>query len=364
MKNWRVLLFAGLISLPAVLLISVGAVLVFTNIPRAIRNEPSRVGREYRDLAEDLIAHPEQAKLGEHREVGWRQVSKIEGIPWGYIVKENRATIWFKKSENEWRWIERDAIRPFPYALIFYGGGAIAAVLIAFLTVLILVCFWRFDRARDDFLSAAAHDLTTPLVGMRRLIARNPKEAQRLNERMLLIVNNIKDFLRLGGKQRSLTLTKFDLVSLCHEAYELFADDYADSESGAVEFDESALEGQTREVFADETLTLQILWNLFGNDLKYASPYGKVSVRFFIEGSMMVVEFIDEGLGMTRRQMRHAFNRYYRAKTVLETGKGGFGIGLCTAREFAHLMKGKLTVRSNVSRGCVFTLQLPIHNLS
>jgi signal transduction histidine kinase len=57
--------------------------------------------------------------------------------------------------------------------------------------------------------------------------------------------------------------------------------------------------------------------------------------------------------------MRRAFDRYYRAKTVLESGKGGFGIGLCTAREFARAMGGDLSVRANSPHGCVFTLSLP-----
>ena len=46
---------------------------------------------------------------------------------------------------------------------------------------------------------------------------------------------------------------------------------------------------------------------------------------------------------MTSGQMRKAFDRYYRAQTVLQSGKGGFGIGLCTAREFARAMGGDLT---------------------
>ena len=104
---------------------------------------------------------------------------------------------------------------------------------------------------------------------------------------------------------------------------------------------------------------MQILWNLFGNDLKYAAPYGKVSVRFAQEGKFVKVEFVDEGQGMMPRQMKKAFDRYYRAKTVLESGKGGFGIGLCTAREFARQMCGDLTVRANTPKGCVFTLALP-----
>jgi signal transduction histidine kinase len=114
----------------------------------------------------------------------------------------------------------------------------------------------------------------------------------------------------------------------------------------------------TFSALADETMTLQILWNLFGNDLKYAAPYGKVSVRFAQEGQFVKVDFVDEGQGMTPRQMGRAFDRYYRAQTVLESGKGGFGIGLCTAREFARQMGGDLSVRANAPKGCVFTLKL------
>jgi signal transduction histidine kinase len=106
-------------------------------------------------------------------------------------------------------------------------------------------------------------------------------------------------------------------------------------------------------------MVVQILWNLLGNDLKYAAPYGKVSVRFSRDADRVRVELADEGQGMTRGQMKRAFDRYYRSRTVLESGKGGFGIGLCTAREFAVSMGGSLTVRANVPKGCVFTLELP-----
>ena len=359
MRNWRVALFSFLICLPAVLVVAAGAWLIFDNVPRAIRNEPSRIGREYRDIAEDLIAHPEKAEHKGPRIAGWRQVSRINGVPWGYVVNGDRTTVWFKSGEKEWRWTEIDAITPFPYALVFYFGGGVAALVLAFLTAMTLGSFRRFDRERDDFVAAAAHDLTTPIVAMRRLIGRNDEEAKRLNERMSLVVGNLKDFLRLGGKRREPVVSRFDIVALAHEAYALFEGDYEDAESGAVNFDLTRLDGGIAEVAADETMTLQILWNLFGNNLKYAAPYGKVGVRFFVEDDAVIVEFADEGMGMTSVQMRRAFDRYYRAKTVLETGKGGFGIGLCTSREFARSMGGELSVRANEPKGCVFTLRLP-----
>ena len=363
MKDHRIGFFVSLICLPAALIIGFGATWILLDVPRAIRNEPSRIGREYREIAEDFIAHPERATFVGGRQKGWQQVSRINGVPWGYergVDNDGRLVrIWFKSGPKEWRAIVVRAIHPFPYANVFYGGGLLVALSLVGLTALAVAFFLRYVKSRDDFLAATAHDLTTPLVGMRMMIGRNDDEAKRLNERMLLIVSNIKDFLRLGGKRRQPDPKPVDIVALTKEAYELFAADYADSEGGAVIFDCGRLQSTAVEVLADETMALQILWNLFGNDLKYASPYGKVAVRFSEEEGFVKVEFADEGQGMTPQQMKKAFDRYYRAKTVLESGKGGFGIGLCTAREFARTMGGDLTVCANDPKGCVFTLSLP-----
>ena len=382
MKDHRIGFFVSLICLPAALIIGFGATWILLDVPRAIRNEPSRIGREYREIAEDFIAHPERATFVGERQKGWQQVSRISGVPWGYerdVDNDGRlARIWFKSGPKEWRAIVVRAIRPFPYASVFYGGGLLVALSLIGLTSLAVVLFLRYVKSRDDFLAATAHDLTTPLVGMRMMIGRADDEAKRLNERMLLIVSNIKDFLRLGGKRRKPELKPVDIVALTKEAYQLFVADYEDSESGAVVFEDQGEGPRPTEegnlhcspspsnfaliTFADSTLTLQILWNLFGNDLKYAAPYGKVTVRFVQEAGFVRVEFIDEGQGMTPQQMKKAFDRYYRAKTVLESGKGGFGIGLCTAREFARAMGGDLTVRANTPKGCVFTLSLPLRS--
>ena len=365
MKNGRLVLFSFLICLPALLIVGAGAYLILTEVPRAVRRETASIAREYREIAEDFIAHPERATYVGNRIVGWQsKSSKINGVPWGVEIgfdKEGRRSrIWFKAGETEWRAIEVEAIRPFPYELVFYGGGLLVSCVLLLLSMLAVGCFVRYVKSRDDFLAATAHDLTTPLVGMRMMIGRADDEAKRLNERMLLIVSNIKDFLRLGGKRKTPELKPVDIVALTKEAYQLFVADYEDSESGSVTFHSTPTPSTcTYSVLADSTLTLQILWNLFGNNLKYAAPYGKVSVRFAQEGKFVKVEFVDEGQGMTPQQMKKAFDRYYRARTVLQSGKGGFGIGLCTARELARQMGGDLTVRSNVPHGCVFTLILP-----
>ena len=358
MKNARLFWNSVLISLPAVMLVAAVVYFLADKVPEFERNEEKRVQQEYREKAIEA----KESGLGEafdFEKSGLKRRGSI-GSPresWGC----DGDLVWYFKDGKAYR-LHVEPVERFDFRTTFYPIGALVALLFVAMTVFGVRYFWKFVKGRDDFLAATAHDLTTPLVGMRMMIGRADDEAKRLNERMILIVNNIKDFLKLGGKRRKPELKPVDIVALAKEAYQLFAADYEDSESGAVAFDCSRLQSAAVEVLADETMTLQILWNLFGNDLKYAAPYGKVAVRFVQEGGFVRIEFVDEGQGMTPRQMKRAFDRYYRAKTVLESGKGGFGIGLCTAREFARAMGGDLTVRPNAPRGCVFALSLALHS--
>ena len=352
----KLFLFAALVALPAVLVVGVGAAYVAARVPGWIRAEPGRVTREYRESAEDLLAHPEKASYAGPRVRGWRQTGRVSGRPWGYVAGPERTLVWVKVGEAEWRAVSVAPVRPVPYALVFYGGGAVVAAVLVALTALAVWSLLRFLREHDDFLAATAHDLTTPLVALRFAVGRDEAEARRLVERLLLVVDNLKAFLRLGGRRRAPQPRHVDLAALAREAYALFAADYRDCLDGAdvpVEADGPVL------AWADETMALQILWNLFGNDLKNAAPHGPVAVSVRAADGWAVVSFADRGQGMTARQMRRAFDRYYRAKTVLVTGKGGFGIGLCTSREFARAMGGDLSVRANEPSGCVFTLRLP-----
>ena len=241
MRGFRLFVLSFLLCLPAVLIVGAGTYFILTEVPRAVRRETLGIGREYREIAEDFIAHPERATYVGERIKGWQQVNKINGVFWGYnegCDKAGRQTrIWFKATESEWRAMEVETIRPFPYEPVFYGGGFLVALVLLWLSGHAVRFMIRCLRERDDFLAATAHDLTTPLVGMRMMIGKCDDEAKRLNERMLLIVNNIKDFLKLGGKRKEPERKSVDIVALCKEAYQLFAADYEDSESGAVDFD-------------------------------------------------------------------------------------------------------------------------------
>jgi signal transduction histidine kinase len=358
MRERRFLFNCVLICLPAAALCAFGLYFLFVEVPRIQVNERTRATRVYRRFAEELAARPASDEGLSARPEGWRQTGRIvqgaQRFAWGHVPVGDSRRVWVDDGART-RFVDVETVG-FP-AIGAWLTGLIAAILPLFVagTVCCLRFFILFARERDDFLAATAHDLTTPLVGMRHLIGRSDEEVRRLNERLLRLVANITDFLRLGGRRPPPRRDTFTVGAAFDAAYRLFADDYADEVSGPV-----AVSGDpSLAVCADETLVVQILWNLLGNDLKYAAPYGPVRAVFSATDDEVRVALLDEGQGMTRRQMKRAFNRYYRAQTVLVSGKGGFGIGLCTAREFARAMGGDLTVEPNTPKGCVFTLHLP-----
>ena len=235
--------------------------------------------------------------------------------------------------------------------------GSLVIFIVACLTIFGVRYFYLYSISRDDFLAAAAHDLASPVAQMRYLIGKDDPAAILLASRLLLIVRNISKFMRLGAR-RSHACRPFDLAAACREAYALFADDFRNIYSG----EDVPLEVECPDapiVFADETATIQIIWNIFGNELKYAAHASRVKAKIHADGATVYLEISDTGPGMTRRELKRAFNRYWRAKTVRKSGQGGFGIGLCVAREEARAMGGDLALKANNPTGCRYILSLP-----
>ncbi len=361
MKGFRPFIHCVLICLPAVVLCGIGVYFLVNEVPRIVRNERAAITREYRQVARRILARGDAAfdYVGSREGKGWRMTGRIDGMKWGVADVPQGRLVWVER-DGIVRGVRVDALRETDYERIFVIGIVSVLVVLLLLTFVCARFFLCYAKMRDDFLAAAAHDLTTPLASIRYLVGKDDESVRTLVERMLCIVENIRDFLRRGGKRREPQYSVFDFRRAYEEAYRLFREDYRDAFDGAdvavetVGFDG----GEACPVYADETMTLQILWNLLGNDLKYAAPYGSVRARIEKRSRVVVFSLIDNGPGMTARQMRHAFNRYYRARTVLQTGKGGFGIGLCTAYEFAKSMGGNLSVRKNQPTGCCFELQL------
>ena len=383
--NWKLFWNAAGLCVPTALLVAFGAWFLAVEVPKIQENERERVLAVSERKAKEARDDPSLATFTWERRKGvvsgtaedaaeykpdrsWKEWEPASGTKrkdmWGWSpLPGGGRRVWARAlgKSSDVVYLRDTDIEERDWRLLVNVFVVSLLVVLVAMTWVGVRYFCEYVRSRDDFMSATAHDLATPLVAMRNLIGSDDGEARALNERLLRIVRNVRDFMRLGGRRRPPERETFDLLAAYREAYALFREDYRDLFGGEdVELDLSAFAGGALPAaLGDETMTVQIIWNLLGNDLKYAAPFGRVRVKVSAEGGFLSMDFIDEGKGMTPREMARAFDRYYRAKTILESGKGGFGIGLCTSREFAEAMGGALSVRANKPRGCVFTLRLP-----
>jgi len=370
----RIIRHAAILALPPLLLAALAVAVLVRGVPLIVKSERGRIAMEAKLAADNLKHNPESSDFiweygkgvtggdaaardtypAEMAWKDWRPRDTRKDRMWGYLQHDSGMVVWTRVDSRIFA--KELPVVEIDYALWFWTFG------VAILAVFLVLSLWavyrlaKYAKTRNDFLAASAHDLATPLVGLRSKIGFDDAEAKRLVERLLKMVGNINAFIH-PGKRRFARSVEFDLCEAYGDAYSLFAEDFRACRGGAdVELDAPA----RLMAVGDELAVQQVLWNLLGNALKYAAPSGPVKVRIYAEGAMARVEVADSGPGMSRAQRRRAFSRYFRGGPARKSGKGGFGIGLCVARELARALGGSLALRPNGPSGCVFTFSIPL----
>jgi two-component system phosphate regulon sensor histidine kinase PhoR len=104
----------------------------------------------------------------------------------------------------------------------------------------------------------------------------------------------------------------------------------------------------------------QALRNLVDNALLYTPGEGSVVIRTFQAGDHVAVEVRDTGIGISADDLPRIFDRFYRTDTARSSETGGIGLGLSIARKIVELHQGRLEVESELGKGSVFRVYLPV----
>ncbi len=224
------------------------------------------------------------------------------------------------------------------------------------------------NRRKDEMIAVVSHDLCSPLTGFQIVIdlLRDKKEAP--SEELLGIMD------RSARRMVSMVRRLLDISSLQADKIELKLEDVLVSEVIQRSIEPLAINANAKHITlrlhvapgepilrADRLRLSQIFGNLLTNAVKFTSNGGDVDVTVESAVKGVQVNIRDTGLGIPRDEMTHIFDKYRQTTTKATAGEGGTGLGLAIVRELVLLHAGQITVASEVNRGSVFTVLLPVN---
>mgnify|MGYP001552298641 CR=1 FL=1 len=228
------------------------------------------------------------------------------------------------------------------------------------------------SRYKSEFLANMSHELRTPLNSsliLAKLLQQNRggnlteeqvRYAQTIhasNSDLLVLINDILDLSKVEAGQVSVEAETVSIDATLQALEEMFAP-MAAAKQLHLTIDRAP--GVPDTIVTDSQRVLQILRNLLSNALKFTER-GEVSLGVSpAEAGMLRLDVRDSGIGIAADKLELIFEAFQQADGSTSRQYGGSGLGLSISREFARLLGGRISVASEVGKGSVFTLWLPL----
>lgn len=228
------------------------------------------------------------------------------------------------------------------------------------------------SRAKSAFLANMSHELRTPLnaiLGYADLIREEaePTASGHMLEDLEKIciagrhlhslISNILDLAKIESGRVAVNPENADVQLLC---YDVVATIGPLARANGNQLDLHCPH-QPGPVWADVRKLRQSLLNLLGNACKFTRN-GVVTLTVERAPGSDTIDFVvtDSGIGMTDDECVRVFDEFSQASASTRDTYGGTGLGLAICRKLCRLMGGDITLKSEVGKGSVFTIRLPL----
>lgn len=227
----------------------------------------------------------------------------------------------------------------------------------------------EIDTLKSDFVSTVSHDLRSPLTLMRGYasmleMAGELNEQQKSYIRMIVqgvenmakLVNNLLDLGRIdfGVGLQVENIPVLDIVERVISSLQLQATQKNISLGIEIPKDLPAT------VEADQALLHQAVYNLVENALKYTPEGGAVTVHLQCTSTALIFAIEDSGIGIPKSDLARLFEKFYRGTNREALAQRGTGLGLAIVKSIAERHGGKVWVDSELGKGSIFSLQIPL----
>ncbi len=231
------------------------------------------------------------------------------------------------------------------------------------------------NSAKSEFLSHMSHDLRTPINGILGMLAileksqdkpELQKECQKKirvsTEHLLSLVNDVLLVSKLESGRPAAVEEPFNLQDTLQDCITILSP-LAQERGVRLELEASGL--RHNRVVGNPLHLKQILMNVIDNALKYNRPQGTVFVRAeetAFQGKTASCRFVieDTGIGIGEDFKEHIFEPFTQEHQGARTNYAGVGLGMSIVKNLVDQMNGRVTVESQVGKGSVVQITLPI----
>jgi PAS domain S-box-containing protein len=220
---------------------------------------------------------------------------------------------------------------------------------------------------RDDFISAASHELRTPVTSLKVYTEVLQRQAERRGDehtsaqlgkmqaqidRLAVLIGDLLDVSKIEAGKLELRREGVDLRRLADEVVEAIQ---ATTTRHRIEVEGNA----GRPVVGDEERLGQVLTNLLTNAVKYSPRTDRIVVRLAETTAGATIDVQDFGIGIDPEHLDRVFDRFYRVTSEDEKTFPGLGMGLYISHEIVRRHGGTMEVTSVKGGGSIFRVTLP-----
>lgn len=224
----------------------------------------------------------------------------------------------------------------------------------------------KANQTKSEFLAKMSHELRTPLnsvIGFANILLKEKlgmkKEDKNYLERildngrhLLHLINSILDISKVEANRMETNLTPVDLDSLIRSTASEMEGQIQNEVKMTLEIPK-----KMASIRSDDEKLKQILINLIGNAIKFTAK-GIIRVGVEADGYRPLRLYIaDTGIGIPKEKLNSIFEPFSQVENSPSRRFGGSGLGLAIAKSFCRLLGYRLSVKSEIGKGSVFTVE-------
>jgi PAS domain S-box-containing protein len=231
----------------------------------------------------------------------------------------------------------------------------------------------NIEKVKTEFVSLAAHQLRTPLAGIKWTLetvleekeeANLPEEivefikkASEANNRMVSLVNDLLNVTRIEEGRYVYEPKNVDMKKVIEASLKEHKEEI---EKKGIKFSLTQPEEEVSFVKADEEKLTVVVQNFLDNALKYTKQ-GEISLKLeeLKEGKIRV-SISDTGVGIPEEEKRKMFNKFVRGENVQRMDTEGSGLGLFISKNIIEAHKGEIGFDSKEGEGSTFFFTIPV----